>query len=774
MLTSALHEMKLRQRLLLVVGVVFIVAAAGAVVTARRYTDTLHARIDNERLNAATSLAGELDRLIVEGTAVLRVTATEPDRQFDANTLDRISAVSTVFTRGLLLVGSNGRVVAASDGARQLVGMDLSGWIASADQGSDQLLGWAFRPNDEGPVIALALPLPAGEFAVPAWARAGGYVVGLADQHESALGEALRRAKQIGHTGHADLVDSHAVSVASTEHDHVLKLADHPDFYLSMLARADRAPHVAQVAEAEEDGSSASDHVMGFAFLTVLPWGATLGGDATQTYAPISDLWYSLAGLAVVFGGLGVGITVVGSAQLVRPLQTLTASARRVADGELDTALETNAGGEIGALAESIDSMRRSLAAWGRELDIRVQERTEELQERTSELAVSEALARAAGRSLDLEALLTDMAAELERRLRVDGAILYVAGGGTRRNRIVGSPAVPRDLIEVERPCALCTTLTLSPSADESQWHALGRDRPCFRYEYRTALVLPLRTADRRVGTMCLLRRDDAVPVAPGAPFLNVLAAEVAMGVGNALLYDDLRWRETHRRELVGKVLTAQEEERRRLARELHDGTGQSLTALLLGLDSVSGLIGAEEGKGTEALQLQLAVLREMSASALTDLRKMVLALRPSDLDDLGLVPAITRYAQLMVGTAGIKVHVDSNLDDRRLTPEVEVAAFRIVQEALNNVVRHSGASRVEIRLVSRDGDFVVEVADDGTGFSRTRSDDPLAGVGLDGMRERASLIGGTLEIETRPGDGTLVRLSVQQGLDFGGASETG
>ena len=138
----------------------------------------------------------------------------------------------------------------------------------------------------------------------------------------------------------------------------------------------------------------------------------------------------------------------------------------------------------------------------------------------------------------------------------------------------------------------------------------------------------------------------------------------------------------------------------------------------------------------------------------------MVMALRPTALDDLGLIPAIRRYADYMVSPNSIDVTVESTLGERRLPSECEIAVFRIVQEALNNVVRHSGATSASVRVTRNQGTLTVEVEDDGRGLPETHSTDPMSGVGIEGMEERAELLGGQLRIESSPGRGTLVRLT--------------
>ena len=206
----------------------------------------------------------------------------------------------------------------------------------------------------------------------------------------------------------------------------------------------------------------------------------------------------------------------------------------------------------------------------------------------------------------------------------------------------------------------------------------------------------------------------------------------------------------------VGKVIRAQEEERRRIARELHDEAVQSLSAAAVRIGDLEEHIPTRQRRLREALQAS----RDLLTDSLWEIRKIIVDLRPSGLDDLGLVPALRAYAQSHLEEAGVAVQMRARQPGQRLAPEVETAVFRIAQEAMNNVVRHASAHQAAITLEQRNGAIFLQVEDDGDGFDAemVRAGGTAGGLGLRGMRERASLLGGTLELESRPGAGTKVR----------------
>jgi signal transduction histidine kinase len=207
-------------------------------------------------------------------------------------------------------------------------------------------------------------------------------------------------------------------------------------------------------------------------------------------------------------------------------------------------------------------------------------------------------------------------------------------------------------------------------------------------------------------------------------------------------------------RDALRRVVEAQELERARLARELHDETGQALTSILLGLKHLDDVVDTDQARRATAS------IRELVATTLQDVRRLAVELRPSALDDFGLIPAVERLASNLSDQSDLVVDLEARLGADRLPPEAETALYRIVQEALTNVVKHADAGRVSITLVRKEASVVVVIEDDGKGF------DPEAvrsgALGFAGMRERVELVGGRLTVESAPGAGTTLVAEVR------------
>ncbi len=266
------------------------------------------------------------------------------------------------------------------------------------------------------------------------------------------------------------------------------------------------------------------------------------------------------------------------------------------------------------------------------------------------------------------------------------------------------------------------------------------------RFAARTGLFVPLVVRDKAIGVIVAHDKqgpdnrfgDDDVRVS------EQFAARAATAV-------DLSERVA--RDALRRVLGGQELERRRLARELHDETGQALTSILLGLKSV------EEAKDADALRAAAANLRQLVVATLQDVRRLAVELRPKALDDFGLVPALERLAETFREHTGIDVQLEATLGVDRLPEELETTLYRLIQEALTNVVKHAQAHTVSILLVRRDGSVSALIEDDGRGFDPSRvRDDAL---GLVGMRERVALLGGRLTVEAPSGAGTTLAVEV-------------
>jgi len=283
----------------------------------------------------------------------------------------------------------------------------------------------------------------------------------------------------------------------------------------------------------------------------------------------------------------------------------------------------------------------------------------------------------------------------------------------------------------------------------------------------RSFLGVPVRVGERRFGNLYVTEKHGGGQFDEEDERLVVtLAAFAAAAIEGALLVATERElaaaqeRSRAQQEMLARVIDAQEAERARVARDLHDQIGQSLTSVLLGLRLVDGSLSGA-APGLDDARDHTEEVRALVAQALDEVRQLAFELRPTVLDDVGLVAAVRRLARDLSDRSGVQVDLvlDGLDDDTRLPPEVETVVYRVVQEALTNAARHAQASRAAVEIAVGGQGARARIVDDGVGFDV--GDGPLRSLGLAGMRERASLVDGHLDIVSTLGEGTTVMLEV-------------
>ncbi len=481
-------------------------------------------------------------------------------------------------------------------------------------------------------------------------------------------------------------------------------------------------------------------------------WGfdvvAAVGALVGVGLVPIS--WFAAASVASVIGGLGY---LAGAWLLYRREEGLqTSSTKLLFWGLLLTGihafdyplLRQNPGlVAVGALLSGIFTLAFGIGmvlwAW----------------RRTRELITMNTIAEALNRSIDVRGALGRALSQLVELMPVESGWIFLRQDGDFQ--VMASEQLPAELAANDMAAMHgdCRCLQMLQDGELTQAVNLVK---CMRLEKagwrrpRHATV-PLRTTAGVIGVMNLVLPPHRSLTSRELMTLSLIGHEIGLAAERTRLYEQVREKEAVRGALLQKLITAYEDERRRIARGLHDEAGQSLTALILNLEMAERAAPPSE-------QARLARLRSIAEDTLAELRRVIYGLRPTILDDLGLAAAIRWYVKDAIEPQGLQVAMNlTGLDTQRLPAHVETAVFRIVQETLTNVLKHANAHHVTIEVAHTDNQVQLRITDDGQGFeaaSIPRSGEGH-GLGLMGMRERAELLGGTWKVNSRPGVGTRV-----------------
>jgi len=443
----------------------------------------------------------------------------------------------------------------------------------------------------------------------------------------------------------------------------------------------------------------------------------------------------------------------------------------------VDAILETMAVFIIGnVLSLSFASLRREreyrtqLEKAKHELQANVQV----IQEDKKQLATLNSISSAVSQSLDLDQTLDSAINSVVDGMQADIALLFLLDPATGKLSLAVYRGVPAEFARGVDSLGMGEGFNgqVAASGEPLSVDDASRDPRLTRevvseHGVRSLLSVPLMAKGKVNGTLCIAMRCYRSFRPKEAELLTAIGNQISVAIENARLYrvqqeaaEKLRVMQQNLRFYLMQATRAQEEERKRISHELHDDTIQSLVVLSRQLDAL-----ASDDKGMSAEnRLRVEKLWQQTDSILQGVRRLSQDLRPAALDRLGLLPALEWLASNVTEHSGIVTRVNVTGKERRLPEETAIAIFRITQEALRNVWRHSGATSAGIKVDFDAGKTTVTVNDNGQGFKFTGDigDMARAGkLGLAGMQERAQLVGGTIEVQSQPGKGTSITVNV-------------
>lgn len=448
---------------------------------------------------------------------------------------------------------------------------------------------------------------------------------------------------------------------------------------------------------------------------------------------------------------LGVGAAYLLTLILTRPILTLVRVTEEVARGDLTQRVPPWGDDEIGKLSTAFNRMTAELDASQRAI-----------LQRNRELAALNAVANVVNAPAALNETLDRALRALLDSLALPASWVFLRDAANERIELTTWVGLPLDVGVREAEVALrgcpCTiALTKKQSIVVAPLPECCPLREACTIA--SHVTVPIVSRERVLGVLSVASEDASAFSPAEVKLLEAVGQQLGIAVENARLWDDLREKERVRGQLLEKVISAQEEERKRIARELHDDTGQALTSLMVGLRAASDACAP-------ATRAQFEQLRDIAAETLQSVKRLARELRPAALDDLGLAAALERYVANYRLTYGLNADLQMTgfQNDARVPAESELALYRIVQEALTNVAKHARAQNVSIVVARKPASVVAVIEDDGQGFDAhavLMSPHEETKLGLHGMRERAELLGGQLQIESTPGQGSSVFVEI-------------
>ena len=502
---------------------------------------------------------------------------------------------------------------------------------------------------------------------------------------------------------------------------------------------------------------------------------ARVGLSERAIQATSGDVTRELLQTTVVVSLLVLAAAVFLTYLIVRPVRDLVDVTRAVSRGDLSVLAESTADDELGRLSRAINEMIGDLAEARR----RSEKFNLELLRRNRELDTLNSVAQLVNIHRQLDTVLDRVLEHVLDFLNLNaGWIVLFEDDGTRSHLVSSFGHLePVSRQGSESDCQNCQCGKVAAEKRPEFIEAVNFNCPMFlrisaEDEYAAGCYsFPLVSKSRVIGLLNIGCTEANRVSSDDLNTLEVLGQHLGVAVENVRLRDEVQQNDAARGFLLEKIINVQEEERKRIARELHDGTSQSLTSLMVGLKVLGSLSEPEE------IEQHLADLREIASETLDVVHDLALELRPSILDDLGLAAAINRYVTDYQRRFETEVDIRIiGFKGRRLPSVIETALYRIIQESLTNVARHAQAKHASV-LLERTGQQVRAIVEDnGRGFDVLSARQERS-LGLFGMEERAVLIGGTLRVETRPGLGTTVVIYVpipEDSTEISANSESG
>lgn len=719
-----------------------------------------------DRLTTARLVAGYLDDIMGRALSELELAAGGISADMENGSLAAdVQRLKETFSRlslqinSVYIIDNQGKILWAGSGSGTVSGGNINyypGIDRALEKSGSYISGLVSEPETSAPVILFITPL-----AIAVQPDISEMLVVTIDVSESSISGFVRPI-QLGRTGYVEIVDQNGIVLARTE----------PGPRLSPFEKSDHSGRFAELITAGKptQGTCHTCHepvqkverkdVLAFVPLSRANWGVIIRQSEDEALAPVYELRRSL----IIFGALlaaAASLTVIFTTRdVINRLKMLIVASKKIAAGDLESSLTVTHQDEVGMLAGAFEDMRGKLKLYHGELE----QRTKEL---SYLLNISEMLSHLP----DITDLDNALGGVLDKALGImkedAGAILLVDEERLslycQVNHGLYQKKAPHFSFRLDNGLSSHTVRSGKVVTVED----IRRDRRfdggelILKDELHGFVSVPIISKEKIMGVLNVGSVEARRFSAEDIRLLEGISMQISAAIENARLHREVQNKDEIRGELLRDMFNIQEEERKRIARELHDETSQVVAGLNASLQAIASLLP----QNTDKAKAMLEKAQALSINILDDVHKLIYELRPSLLDDLGLVAAVRWLAESNVEAKGIAVSFKTTGKQKRLTPLIEATLFRVIQEALNNIVRHSGAKNTSIGLQFKKNSIKVQVKDDGQGFDvdeAITSKERPRGLGLVGMKERIAIVKGSIDIRSRQkGDGTEITIDI-------------
>ncbi|OGO24992.1 MAG: hypothetical protein A2144_10410 [Chloroflexi bacterium RBG_16_50_9] len=706
-----------------------------------------------DRLTTAHLVADYLDNTLGQAMSEVEIVARKlGDNITTINLTTEIPSLTDAFARlsiqanSFYLIDDTGKVL----WTRPQTGATSGGGIAYypgisqvLKDGKSYISSLVSEPLTNTPVILLISPVVSKE-------RQGisGVFIVTIDVTASRVGGFVRPI-QLGQTGYVEIVDKNGIVVARTEPGQQLapfERSDHSGRFAELIAAGKPTRGLCHTCHEPIQKVERKD-VLAFVPLTLASWGVIIRQSEEEALAPVYELRQSLILFGILLTAAASLTVIITTRDVINRLKILISASQRIAAGDLNGSISITKQDEVGMLAGAFEDMRAKLKMYYRELE----QRTREL---SFILTVSDMLSYLPDIS-DLDTALSHVLEKTREMLKEDiGGILLLDEEKQALHCMVNHGLYRKKSQSFLHTLDEGISSQVVRSGKVITIADISRER---RFDSSEPLVsglqgfisVPILSKGKSLGVLNIASDKPRQFSAEDIRLLEGISRQISTAIENARLHHEVQHKEEIRGELLQDMFSIQEEERKRIARELHDETSQVVASLNASLETAVSLLSED----TEKARTMLEKAQALSINILDDVHKLIYELRPSLLDDLGLVAAARWLAESNLEKAGITVTFNTLGRQRRLSPHIEATLFRVIQEAVNNIARHSRAKNTCINLLFKKNAIRVQIKDDGSGFDvdeAIASKERPRGLGLVGMKERIAIVKGSLEILSR------------------------